>query len=129
MSVRPPRPLITTVLLTMAGIAAFVGFWVGTILRVRPLDDLPTFTPALVSVVYGYVTRRWWAPLVILFALPALALPEAYGHNQPNYSNGVAAAIIFVPIVMACVALGVLLAKPTQRFSGSRPRGISHPAR
>lgn len=116
---RRPRSLVARVLLTVVGIGGFLGFWVGAILHVRPLDDLPAFTPLLVSVAYGYLARRWWAPLIILAALPALAYPQAYGDNQPNYSNGVYAAIIFVPIVMACVGLGVLLAKLTQRLNGS----------
>ncbi|PZS36578.1 MAG: hypothetical protein DLM61_00030 [Pseudonocardiales bacterium] len=110
-------------LLTIGGIVLFLGFWVGTILHVGPLGRLPGFIAALVSVAYGYLARRWWAPLVILCALPALAYPEAYGDNQPDYSNGIFAAIIGFPLVMACVALGVLLAKLTQPLTRSRRAG------
>ena len=123
-----PRTIVGTVVLTITAMVVFLGFWVGALLHVGPLDDPPLgFVHIVVSIAYGFIARRWWAPLVFLAALPAFAYPQAYGIDnptpggpQPDYSNGVVAAVILTPMVMALIGLGVLLAKLTERFARSR---------
>lgn len=89
----------------------FLALWVGAILGVGPLGYLAVPVYTIGSGVYGYVIKRWWAPLVVFGALPALLLPEAYGHNEPNYSNAIVFVLIVVPLGLASVAAGILVGK------------------
>lgn len=101
----------------MTGTVLFWGLWLGKIFGLGPLQDAPLGVYLLLSAAYGYLVRRWWAPLSVFCLLPALAIPEAYGDSNPNYSNGAAAALAALVVVAPVVTLGVMLARFTKWLS------------
>lgn len=98
----------------LAATALFLAMWFGVILKVSPLAELPGLIIVVLCIAYGYVARGWWAPAVIIVAMPAYALPQAYGDSEPNYSNAPFALVILVPVVAMLVSVGVLLARLTR---------------
>lgn len=102
--------------------ALFLGMWLGLVFEVGPLQDAPIAVYILLSTMYGYVVRRWWAPPIIFCLVPIISVPQAYGDSQPDYANGVVVVLGGMAVVALVVVVGVLLARLTGWLSA---RGTS----
>ena len=101
--------MLLRLLLAVAYLAAWAGydFYSADLSTPSPPAGVIEVAFLLSSVGLGFAIAKWWAPVVVVGYLPVLAVPGAYGGGQPDYSNGVAVALLVLPAAALLIAIGV----------------------